>query len=87
MEQGSLRDEGKRGVNKITSRKEDHLRICLERDVEAKSITAGFEDVFLIHRALPEVNLDDVRTETVFLNHNFSAPIIVEGMTGGTERS
>lgn len=87
LEQGSLRDEGKRGVNKITSRKEDHLRICLERDVEAKSITAGFEDVFLIHRALPEVNLDDVRTETVFLNHNFSAPIIVEGMTGGTERS
>ncbi|MEM3815370.1 MAG: alpha-hydroxy-acid oxidizing protein, partial [Candidatus Bathyarchaeia archaeon] len=69
------------------NRKDDHIRICLERNVEAKRITTGFEDVYLIHRALPEINLDDVRTETIFLNHNFSAPIIVEAMTGGTERS
>lgn len=83
--QGLLRGEGT--AKRTANRKEDHLRICLEKDVEAKKITAGFEDVFLIHKALPEINLEDIRTETVFLNHKFSAPIIVEGMTGGTEKS
>lgn len=87
MEQGSLKGGGKEGSDRIVNRKDDHIRICLERNVEAKRITTGFEDVYLIHRALPEINLDDVKTETIFLNHNFSAPIIVEAMTGGTERS
>ncbi|MBS7624647.1 type 2 isopentenyl-diphosphate Delta-isomerase [Candidatus Bathyarchaeota archaeon] len=85
MGQGLLRGEGT--AKRTANRKEDHLRICLEKDVEAKKITAGFEDVFLIHKALPEINLEDIRTETFFLNHKFSAPIIVEGMTGGTEKS
>ncbi len=71
----------------IENRKDEHLFICLEKNVEAKKITTGFEEVFLIHRALPEINLRDVKTETIFLGHKFSAPIIVEGMTGGTERA
>lgn len=81
MEQGSLRDSN------IEDRKNDHIRICAECDVEAKKVTSGFEEVYLIHRALPEINLSDVRTETTFLGHNFLAPIIVEAMTGGTERA
>jgi isopentenyl-diphosphate delta-isomerase len=83
-ERRSLGDER---VSQIISRKDEHLRICLERDVEAKKITTGLEDVFLIHKALPEINLKDVKLNTIFLNHEFSAPIIVEGMTGGTERA
>ncbi|MEM1550674.1 MAG: type 2 isopentenyl-diphosphate Delta-isomerase [Candidatus Bathyarchaeia archaeon] len=82
LEQGSLRDN-----NGIEGRKDDHIRICLEHDVEAKNVSAGFEDVYLIHKALPEINLSDVKTETVFLGHKFHAPIIVEAMTGGTERA
>ncbi|MEM2454831.1 MAG: type 2 isopentenyl-diphosphate Delta-isomerase [Candidatus Bathyarchaeia archaeon] len=82
MERESLGDKFR-----IENRKNDHIRICLERNIEAKSISTGFEDVYLIHRALPEINLSEVRTETSFLGHNFSAPIIVEGMTGGTERA
>ncbi|MEM1673694.1 MAG: type 2 isopentenyl-diphosphate Delta-isomerase [Candidatus Bathyarchaeia archaeon] len=78
MGQGSLR---------IEDRKNDHIRICVECDVGAKKISTGFEDVYLIHKALPEINLSDVRTETVFLNHRFSAPIIVEAMTGGTDKA
>jgi len=84
LERGSLGDER---VSQIINRKDEHLRICLEQDVEAKRITTGLEDVFLIHRALPEINLKDVKMNTVFLNHEFSAPIIVEGMTGGTEKA
>jgi len=71
----------------IEDRKNDHIRICVECDVEAKKATTGFEEVFLIHRATPEINLSEVRTEAVFLGHKFSAPIIVEAMTGGTERA
>jgi len=63
------------------------LRICLEEDVEAKRITTGFEEIFLIHRAMPEINLDEIDLSTEFLGHKFSAPIIVEGMTGGTKVS
>lgn len=77
----------KERVNRIGNRKDEHIKICLERDVETKGVRTGLEDIFLIHRALPEINLRDVRTETIFLNHKFSAPIIVEGMTGGTERA
>lgn len=82
MGRGLLRDN-----IRIEDRKNDHIRTCLERDVEAKRISTGFEDVYLIHKALMEINLSDVKTETVFLEHKFSAPIIVEAMTGGTERA
>ncbi len=85
MGRESLRGETQ--INQIENRKDEHIRICLEKNVEAKEITTGLEDVFLIHRALPEINLRDVNTETVFLNRRFSAPIIVEGMTGGTKRA
>ncbi|MEM2888154.1 MAG: type 2 isopentenyl-diphosphate Delta-isomerase [Candidatus Bathyarchaeia archaeon] len=68
-------------------RKNDHINICLEENVYAKKITTGFEDVFLIHRALPEINKNDVDASTHFFNHAFTAPLIVTGMTGGTEKS
>lgn len=85
MGQKSLGDNAQ--VSQIKNRKDEHIKICLERNVEARNIRTGFEDIFLIHRALPEINLCDVKTETTFLKHRFSAPIIVEGMTGGTERA
>lgn len=85
MEQESSGDDTQ--LSQINNRKDEHIRICLERNVEARSVRTGFEDIFLIHKALPEINLRDVKTETVFLKHRFSAPIIVESMTGGTERA
>jgi len=60
------------------------LRICLEEEVNARNVTTGFEEIFLVHRALPEINRDDVNLSTRLFGHKFSAPIIVEGITGGT---
>jgi len=60
------------------------LRICLEEEVNARNVTTGFEEIFLVHRALPEINRDDVNLSTRLFGHEFSAPIIVEGITGGT---
>ncbi|KYH41364.1 MAG: isopentenyl pyrophosphate isomerase [Candidatus Bathyarchaeota archaeon B26-1] len=60
------------------------MRICLEEEVNARNVTTGFEEIFLVHRALPEINRDDVNLSTRLFGHKFSAPIIVEGITGGT---
>ena len=71
----------------IEERKLQHIRIPLEKDVEARSATTLLEDVHLIHQALPELNFDEISTTTTFLNHHFSAPIIIDAMTGGTKIS
>ena len=68
-------------------RKEDHIRICLGNKAQAKNATTGFEDIQLIHRALPEVNKSKINLTTTFLGKKFSAPIIVGAMTGGTEHA
>jgi CTP synthase (UTP-ammonia lyase) len=39
---------------KTSLRKLDHLRICFEQNVERGR--SGFEDVHLLHNALPEIN-------------------------------
>lgn len=63
-------------------RKLDHIRICLEHDVQSR-IPTGFGDIRLVHNAAPEINLSDVDLECVFLGHKLKAPIIVTAMTGG----
>lgn len=68
-------------------RKADHIKICLEKKVQAKKATAGFEDIKLIHRALPEVDRKKINLTTSFLSKKFSAPLIVGAMTGGTEEA
>ncbi len=68
-------------------RKVDHIRICLDEKAQAKKATAGFEDISLIHRALPETNKATINLQTTFLGHKFSAPIIVGAMTGGAEEA
>jgi len=65
------------------ARKNDHLEICLKENVQARRITTGFEDLYLVHKALPEVNRKQIDLHTKFLDHSFSAPLIVESMTGG----
>lgn len=65
-------------------RKNDHIRICMEKDVQFRK-TAGFEKFsFPKHNALPEMKLDDVKLDTVFLGRKFRVPLFIEAMTGGT---
>jgi isopentenyl-diphosphate delta-isomerase len=72
---------------KIRGRKSDHLEICLEENVQACHVTTGFEEIYLVHRALPEVDRSKIDLSTKVFNHKFSAPIIVEGITGGVEKA
>jgi len=68
-------------------RKADHIRICLEKKAQAKNTTSGFEDLELVHRALPEVDREKISLSTTFLGKQLSAPFIVGAMTGGTQEA
>ncbi|UCH57864.1 MAG: type 2 isopentenyl-diphosphate Delta-isomerase [Candidatus Bathyarchaeota archaeon] len=68
----------------IERRKERHLRLSLEENVQA-DIGTGFEDVRLIHRALPEIDLEEVSMEIELFGKRLVSPLIVSAITGGTE--
>ncbi|MEM2906430.1 MAG: type 2 isopentenyl-diphosphate Delta-isomerase [Candidatus Bathyarchaeia archaeon] len=68
-------------------RKLEHLRICLEKDVQARAVKTGFEDVQFVHRCLANVDLEDVDTSTRFLGKEFAAPLFISAMTGGVEEA
>lgn len=78
----TLRDE--RSSRRTSPRKAEHLRINIERDVNAKGVTAGFEAFAFEHRALPEIDLDDVDLSSEFLGKRLRAPLLISCMTGGT---
>jgi len=64
------------------SRKLDHIRAVLERDVEARESTL-LEYTRIVHRGLPEVDLDDVSLDVEFCGARLKAPIMITAMTGG----
>jgi isopentenyl-diphosphate delta-isomerase len=66
------------------SRKADHLRINIARDVNAKGVAAGFDDYAFEHQALPEIDLAEVDTSTELLRKRLEAPLLISCMTGGT---
>ena len=68
----------------IEKRKQRHIRLSLEENVQA-DIGTGFEDVRLVHRALPEIDLADVETGTELFGRRLSSPLIISAITGGTE--
>ncbi len=63
-------------------RKLDHIRICLEREVQSECPT-GLGDIRLVHNAVPEINLNDVDLRCTFLGHQLKAPLMITAMTGG----
>jgi isopentenyl-diphosphate delta-isomerase len=66
-------------------RKEEHLRIPLEKDVQ--SIPNPWDAVRLRHNAVPELDKDKVRLDATFLGKRLGAPIQITGMTGGARKA
>lgn len=71
-------------AEKTRKRKADHIRIATTYNVQARKATTGFEDVYFIHKALPEIDKDKIDLATTIFSHKFSAPIMVSAITGGT---
>lgn len=71
----------------IKQRKKEGIDIPLQKNVQAKTTSTYLEYVKLVHNALPELDYDDIDTSTTFLKKRFSAPIIIDSMTGGTDEA
>jgi len=65
-----------------SSRKLDHIRLTVERDVESRATTL-LENVRIVHNPLPEASLDEVTLEKDFCGRRLGAPLMITGMTGG----
>ena len=68
------------------SRKADHIRICLEEDVQCRQ-TNGLEKYRFTHCCLPEIDCDEIDISTNFLGKHLNAPLLISSMTGGTEQA
>ncbi len=73
-------------MSDIAQRKDDHLDLCRDRDVEGHSSNL-LDEVQLLHEALPDLSVDEIDTSVEWLGQRLAAPIVVSGMTGGTERA
>jgi len=67
----------------ITSRKTDHIRINLEKDVTS-SLSTGLERYRFIHQALPELDLNSIDLGQSIFGRQVKSPILISSMTGGT---
>jgi isopentenyl-diphosphate delta-isomerase len=74
-------------TNLTEHRKDDHIRINLEEDVEFPRLTSGLEKWRFMHQAVPELALDDVNTQVALFNKTLNSPLLISSMTGGTERA
>jgi isopentenyl-diphosphate delta-isomerase len=74
-------------IEQIRQRKKEGIDIPLNSQVQGKKNSTLLEDVVLLHSALPEIDYDNVDVGTTFLKAKFSAPIIIDSMTGGTDEA
>ncbi len=73
------------GEAQTQTRKADHLRVCLESDVQFRQTTTGLERYRFVHCCLPELDGAEVDCSTSFLGKFLQAPLLISSMTGGTE--
>ena len=65
----------------LSHRKAEHVKVVLGRDVEGRY--RYWNDIQLIHKALPEVDFAEIDPSVDLLGHRLAAPIVITGMTGG----
>lgn len=71
----------------ISQRKSDHIALCASGEVEFRGKGALFEQVQLVHDALPDRHLDEIDLSTPLLGKVLKAPVVISGMTGGTDEA
>src|ERR1041384_4293566 len=71
--------------NQTLKRKDDHIRINMEKDVQFPHLTSGLERYRFMHEALPELDIAEIDTSVSLFNKRLKSPILISSMTGGTE--
>lgn len=71
----------------ISQRKKDHLALCAGDNVGFREKTNLFEQVELVHCALPEMHADAVDSRVELLGKTLAAPVVISAMTGGTDEA
>src|SRR5258708_10457444 len=69
-------------TDEVKQRKIEHVSIALGQDVSAQQ-RANWNDIQVVHQALPEVDLDEIDTSVTFLGHTLRYPIFMSSLTGG----
>lgn len=67
------------------SRKVDHVKINLEQNVQFPNLTTGLESYRFLHRAVPELNLEDIDSSVELFGKKLDSPLLISSMTGGAE--
>jgi isopentenyl-diphosphate delta-isomerase len=67
----------------IQVRKDTHLDLCTQRDVEHRNGTL-LDQVHLLHDSLPELAVSDIDLSTEIFGRRLQAPLVITGMSGGT---
>jgi isopentenyl-diphosphate delta-isomerase len=71
-----------------TSRRKDaHLDLCASEEVAPVENATLLGDVKLVHCAMPELSLDEVELSTRLFGKTLKAPLMITGMTGGSDRA
>lgn len=65
-------------------RKEEHIHINLDKDVQFPRLTTGLERYAFMHQALPELNFAEIDTHVSVFGRELSSPLFISSMTGGT---
>jgi isopentenyl-diphosphate Delta-isomerase len=68
-------------------RKAEHIRICLESDVQFPAQASGFDRYQFTHSCLPELDYQEIDLTTKLLGKQLGAPILISSMTGGTAQA
>ncbi|HUJ25694.1 MAG TPA: type 2 isopentenyl-diphosphate Delta-isomerase [Myxococcales bacterium] len=71
----------------LKERKSQHLDLVQREEVEPEGVDPLLSCVRLVHRALPELALDEVDLSAELCGKPLKAPLMIVGMTGGTERA
>jgi isopentenyl-diphosphate delta-isomerase len=66
-------------------RKNEHIHICLDEQVNGEQITNGFERYRFLHEALPEIDFNEISTSATVFGKQQATPLLISSMTGGTE--
>jgi isopentenyl-diphosphate delta-isomerase len=71
----------------LSQRKSQHLDLVQREEVEPEAADPLLSCVRLVHRALPELSLDQIDLSAELCGRTLKAPLMVTGMTGGTDRA